>query len=127
MKRILFAFAILPVLFSCERTTYDDGPFYSPLTKEKRLCREWQLDEINGAPYPTNTTWDFEEDGDLDEITNENGVNTANAWYWYWNFDKSGVIVSFMGGSTEVDISRLTRNELHFDIDGDEYRCTANN
>ena len=83
MKRILLAFAFIPALLGCERTTYDDGPFISPLTKTKRLCREWQLEEINGAPYPTNTTWEFEEDGDLDEITTVNGVNTAKTWYWY--------------------------------------------
>jgi hypothetical protein len=127
MKRILLAFAFIPAFLGCERTTYDDGPFISPLTKTKRLCREWQLEEINGAPYPTNTTWEFEEDGDLDEITTVNGVNTAKTWYWYWNSDQTGIDVSFMGGNTEIDISRLTRNEFHFDINGDEYRCTANN
>jgi len=127
MKRILLAFAFIPALLGCERTTYDDGPFISPLTKTKRLCREWQLEEINGSPYPTNTTWEFEEDGDLDEITTVNGVNTAKTWYWYWNSDQTGIDVSFMGGNTEIDISRLTRNEFHFDINGDEYRCTANN
>jgi len=127
MKRILLAFAFISALLGCERTTYDDGPFISPLTKTKRLCREWQLEEINGAPYPTNTTWEFEEDGDLDEITTVNGVNTAKTWYWYWNSDQTGIDVSFMGGNTEIDISRLTRNEFHFDINGDEYRCTANN
>ncbi len=126
IARILFGISGLLLLSGCYKPTYDDGPLVSMLTKEQRLCREWQINELNDAPFPTNTTWDFEEDGDLDIITNDNGVNTSNTWYWFWNSDKSGIVVSNFGG-TEIDISKLSRNKLHFDINGDEYTCTSNN
>ena len=124
MKKLLLStlLGVAALLFqSCSK--YDDGPFLSPFPKEYRLCREWQLDELNGQPYPSNTTWDFEEDGEVDMITELNGNFTSKTRYWYWNNDKRGVIIDNMG---EIDISKLTRNKLWFDIGGNEYKCSAN-
>jgi len=112
-------FALL--LQSCGK--YDNGPLVSPFTKEYRLCREWQLDELNGQAYPSNTYWDFEEDGEVDMITENNGTFSSQTRYWYWNNDKRGVIIDNMG---EIDISKLTRNQLWFDIGGNEYKSSAN-
>ncbi|MBA4737692.1 MAG: hypothetical protein H2059_00845, partial [Cryomorphaceae bacterium] len=73
--------------------------------------------------YPSNTYWDFEEDGEVDMITENNGTFSSQTRYWYWNNDKRGVIIDNMG---EIDISKLTRNQLWFDIGGNEYKCSAN-
>ena len=56
-------------------------------------------------------------------ITENNGTFNSQTRYWYWNNDKRGVIIDNMG---EIDISKLTRNQLWFDIGGNEYKCSAN-
>ena len=43
MKKIVKVFLLIIVITACSK--YEDGPFISFRSKEKRLCKKWELDE----------------------------------------------------------------------------------
>ena len=106
---------------------YEDGPNASLVSKDNRLCREWQVDEYNGQVYPYNMTWEFEKDGDLDVSYSYYGYTYGYTFDWEWNSDKTSIKFREPGDQwEELDILRLTSTELWFEYYGDEWHLSAN-
>ena len=108
-------------------STYEDGPSSSLISKDNRLCREWQIDEYNGQRYPYDTSLEFQKDGDFNVTSSYYGYTYSSSYSWMWKDDKSGVYV-FSNSDTllSFDINRLTTDELWFtDMDNTDFKCNA--
>lgn len=108
-------------------STYEDGPSSSLISKDNRLCREWQIDEYNGQRAPFDTSLEFQKDGDFNVTSSYYGYTYSSSYSWMWKDDKSGVYV-FSNSDTllSFDINRLTTDELWFtDMDNTDFKCNA--
>lgn len=122
-----FAGAAAIALTATSCSTYEDGPSTSLVSKTNRLCREWQVDEYNGANYPYNLTLDFTKDGDFSLNMSYYGYTYGYTGTWSWNSDKSKVNVDMSGDAMSMTVRRLTSDEFWWtDSWGDEYNCVAN-
>ena len=105
---------------------YDDGPAFSLASKNNRLCREWELDRINGQRNTDGEIiWEFEKDGDFLYTYIYDGYNYTTSGEWSWEDGKESLIFRIDGEIIESDISRLTSEELWLKIDGDELEFVA--
>lgn len=109
-------------------STYEDGPSSSLISKNNRLCREWQIDEYNGQSSSVyDTSLEFQKDGDFKLTSTYYGYTYTYNLIWTWKDDKSGVHV-FSNSDTllSFDINRLTADELWFtDMDNNDWKCSA--
>ena len=109
-------------------STYEDGPSSSLISKDNRLCREWQIDEYNGQSSSAyDTSLEFQKDGDFKLTSTYYGYTYTYNLIWTWKDDKSGVHV-FTNSDTllSFDINRLTTDELWFtDMDNNDFKCNA--
>ena len=100
---------------------YDDGPAFSLASKNNRLCREWELDRINGQrPNDEQIIWEFEEDGDFLFTYIYDGYNYTTRGEWSWEDGKESLELTIDGETIKSDISRLTSEELWLEFDGEE-------
>lgn len=105
---------------------YDDGPAFSLASKNNRLCREWELDRINGQRLTDGEIiWEFEKDGDFLYTYIYDGYNYTTSGEWSWEDGKESLKLRIDGEIIESDISRLTSEELWLKIDGDELEFVA--
>ena len=105
---------------------YDDGPAFSLASKNNRLCREWELDRVNGQRNTDGEIiWEFEKDGDFLITYIYDGYNYTNSGEWSWEDGKESLKLRIDGQIIESDISRLTSEELWLKIDGDELEFVA--
>ena len=90
-----------------------------------------------------NITWEFEDDGDIsnevsgtveftysyygNNYTYSTPLNSTDSGSWEWKDNKESLDIEWSyAGSTEVEILRLTNNELIIDSDGVEYEFEKN-
>ena len=105
---------------------YDDGPAFSLASKNNRLCREWELDRINGQrDTDGEIIWEFEKDGDFLFTYIYDGYNYTSRGEWSWVDGKESLMLRIDGEIIESDISRLTSEELWLNFDGDEIEFVA--
>lgn len=104
---------------------YEDGPSFSLVSKNNRLCREWELDKIQGRPVTDGElVFEFEKDGDFlftYSYTYYNGssYSYAQVGTWEWVQGKESVIIQLQGDMLNMDISRLTSSELWGQLNGE--------
>jgi hypothetical protein len=90
------------------------------------LCREWELDRINGQrPNDGQIIWEFEKDGDFKFTYVYDGYNYTTLGEWSWEDGKETLELTIDGERIESDISRLTSEELWLEFDGDEIEFVA--
>jgi hypothetical protein len=117
MKKNL-VFLLLAVLtlsfFSCGK--YEDGPFFSILSKKQRLDGIWSLvlvlnnDVDVTTVYPADQGYTFDKNGSFKKVSN--GVTTSGTWEF--NDDKSEIYIT-IDNSPNADayhILRLTNKHL---------------
>lgn len=109
-------------------STYEDGPSSSLISKNNRLCREWQIDEYNGQSSSAyDTSLEFQKDGDFKLKLTYYGYTYTSSYSWMWKDDKSGVYITSNSDTLlSFDINRLTTDELWFtDMDNNDIKCIA--
>lgn len=105
---------------------YDDGPSFSLASKNNRLCREWELDRLNGQrPSDGQIIFEFEKDGDFLFTYIYDGYNYTTRGEWRWEDGKESLRLTIDGERIEADINRLTSEELWLVLDGDEWEFVA--
>lgn len=104
---------------------YDDGPAFSLASKNNRLCREWELDRLNGQRAEMEIIWEFEKDGDFEYSYSYDGYGYTLKGEWNWADNKETLRLTFLGDRYEIDINRLTSEELWLEFDGDELEFVA--
>lgn len=104
---------------------YDDGPSFSLASKNNRLCREWELDRLNGQRPPEQIIFEFEKDGDFLFTYIYDGYNYTTRGEWRWEDGKESLRLTIDGERIEADINRLTSEELWLELDGDEWEFVA--
>lgn len=104
---------------------YDDGPAFSLASKNNRLCREWELDRLNGQRAEMEIIWEFEKDGDFEYSYSYDGYGYTLKGEWNWADNKETLRLTFLGDIYEIDINRLTSEELWLEFDGDELEFVA--
>lgn len=119
----LFALILLAgslLLSNC--SAYDEGPFMSLRFKKTRLEGEWKVISINAKEVSHSETYEFDSDNDA-RYFNE----TLNAWFspdkgkWKWEDDKQNIQLTWeKNGSYEIQIKKLTMDELWFDDENNE-------
>lgn len=130
MKKLVFVSIIVLLAAACGK--YEDGPGLSLKSKEKRLCRDWQIDKLieNGEDITTQ----YKEMVTKHEImfmdfgsVKETIGNTILAKAWEWGDKKETIIITYtlLGLTTETEctIRRLTSKEFWYTatIDEKEY------
>ena len=121
INRILFTtiLATIFVLSSCKK--YEDGPSMSLLTKTQRLTGTWEVKEftINGMDLMDqydSYEMEFEKDGDVEFISQEDGSNPINIEKGEWEFssNKEEIEIDWDDSSMdqEIEITRLTNKEF---------------
>jgi hypothetical protein len=112
------------LLLGCSK--YDDGPAFSLASKNNRLCREWELDRLNGQSLSDGQIiWEFEKDGDFKYTYDYDGYNYTALGEWSWEDGKESLELTIDGERIEADISRLTSEELWLEFDGEELEFVA--
>ncbi|PSR06929.1 MAG: hypothetical protein C7N14_07110 [Bacteroidetes bacterium] len=109
-------------------STYEEGPSSSLISKNNRLCREWQIDEYNGQSSSAyDTSLEFQKDGDFKLTSTYYGYTYTYSYSWMWKDDKSGVYITSNSDTLlSFDINRLTTDELWFtDMDNNDIKCIA--
>lgn len=104
---------------------YDDGPAFSLASKNNRLCREWELDRVNGQRAQGEIIWEFEKDGDFEYFFLYDGYGYTLKGKWRWADNKETLRLNLMGERYDIDINRLTSEELWLEFDGDELEFVA--
>lgn len=119
----LFASIILActlLLSNCG--AYDEGPFISLRFKKARLEGEWKVISINAENVSHSEIYEFDSDNDA-RYFNE----SLDAWFspdkgkWKWEDDKQNIQLTWeKNGSYEIQIKKLTMDELWFDDENNE-------
>lgn len=116
---------------SCQK--YEDGPFFSLLTKKQRLTGDWEVTEWNESDTDyinegIEIEMEFENDGDF-TFKLSNGLQNYNSWGytltgdWEFSGDKEEIEIEFDSDNDaytwaewEIEITRLTNKELQGEI-----------
>lgn len=115
---------LLVIVSSCGK--YEEGPYISFQTKEKRLINTWEVSEIlkNGEIH--------EFSGKIVYVFGEDGTGSCNFLaadsYLEWKFDenKEQILIrrSTNGEYQSYKILRLTKDEFWFQYNQGEYLIT---
>ena len=116
-------------LSGCKK--YEDGPYFSLLTKKQRLTGDWEFkkliadDGTNVINNGVDIEMEFDKDGDF-EISTQVTYTYYGQSYSYsntvkgeWEFsnDKEEIELDFDDGSyQEIEITRLTNKELEGEL-----------
>ncbi len=122
MKSLLGISLVLFIVTSCIK--YEDGPTFSFLSKEKRLTREWTLEQINHSNGYSSEDFffnlNFGKDKSLQiEYKNSAGEIILTSSTWDWHLGTYGLTLNLgshpaglPSGIRNFEIKRLTKNEL---------------
>lgn len=120
----IFASILLMALVLSSCIKYEDGPAFSFLTKEKRLCRTWMLERIEHSNgYSSDQFYFklvFEKAKGLQiehKINSDEIISTESNWDWH--LGTYGLTLNLgshpqglPSGSNNFEIKRLTNKEL---------------
>ena len=111
-KIIIIFFATFFVFSSCSK--YDDGPAISLASKISRLTGTWNLMEIDDEELGDSYSFVLEinKDGTCKEITSILSVSNTVEAEWEWSDNKEGIQFIYGNYMEEVEILRLTNDEL---------------
>jgi len=126
-------------LSGCKK--YEDGPYFSLLTKKQRLTGEWevkklQMDGANAIGNGIELDMEFDKDGDFefkssvvytytDYYGNQSSYTEQSTAKGEWEFsnDKQEIELDFDDGEQqEIEITRLTNKELEGELSIDNMK-----
>ena len=138
---ILIIGTLFPILHSCKK--YEEGPWISFRSKEKRLTGIWDLIEAtksNGSVVPdslvtTGLSFGSQLSGGNCSFhtVNSDTVHLPCSWYWsnkkeslsiYNPSASSGISSGILSVSHDIKIKRLKLNELWLEAEKDGERFT---
>ena len=109
---------------------YEDGPWFSLLTKKQRVTGEWEVKTLmndgtnqigNNGGQTYALDMEFDEDGnfELKMFFSYQGTSISEAFGGEWEFssDKEEIELDFDDGTyQEIEITRLTNKELEGEL-----------
>lgn len=118
LRPVVFFAALLFVFSSCSK--YEEGPSFSLATKTSRLTGTWELvavddEAINSSNYSFEMV--INKDGTCEEITTILSVSNTVKAEWEWHDGKEEIRFIYDNYINEVEILRLTNDELWFEND----------
>ncbi len=123
-RNLIFLLLGISILGISSCGKYEDGPMFSLLSKKHRLCTVWGgMEESFLGPIEFPYELEFMRDGFFEErnaslfLTEEGLEGGRLTGVWEFVQDKEAVQLTFDSGEVfEIQINRLTRNDLWFEF-----------
>ncbi len=116
-KKLMLAATVVIMLNFSGCGKYEDGPFFSLRPKKARLVGEWEVVEINKEKPDEGSKiiMEFEKDGDFSLSYFYSSYSESYLGEWEWEDNKKTVEIEVDGEKSELEILRLTNDELWFE------------
>jgi hypothetical protein len=130
-NKVLLAGGLATVVGFSGCKKYEDGPYFSLLTKKQRLTGDWEVKKLmsegdNVIGNGVDVEMEFDKDGDFEISTQVTYTGYYGQIYSYsntvkgeWEFsnNKEEIELDFDDGSyQEIEITRLTNKELEGEL-----------
>jgi len=114
-KLIIYLVLLLMVAGACKK--YDEGPWMSLRTKEKRLCQEWEIDKYllnsEDTSFFKEQNWTFKKNGDFLIYINYGSTEAQGEYFWRWADNKENIEVKIIENKSKSNFlfQQLNKNK----------------
>lgn len=113
--KLLLAAALITVINFSSCKKYEDGPTLSLRTKMSRITGEWEVVRIGNQSFPYggySLEMEFDKSGDITYTYSYGTYSYSYSGDWEFSNDKEEIELTFDNNIQELEILRLTNDEL---------------